>query len=61
MRVRNRKMKQMLLKPNVKGIAPTILPRQQAPEEQHRFQAATDALLTELVRRQMGRGETDNG
>lgn len=48
----------------VKGIAPaantkafvmTVIRRTQSPEEQHRFRTAIDALLTELVRQQMGR------
>lgn len=39
----------------------TVLSRQQAPEEQRRFRAATDALLMELVRQQMGRGDNRNG
>jgi hypothetical protein len=32
-----------------------IVARQQTIDEQHRFNAAIDALLVELVRRQMGR------
>ncbi len=32
-----------------------VAARRQTPDEQHRFRAATDALLTELVRRQLGR------
>ena len=32
-----------------------IVARHQTTDEQHRFQAATDALLTELVRQQLGR------
>ena len=33
-----------------------IVARHQTTDEQHRFQAATDALLAELVRQQLGRG-----
>lgn len=32
-----------------------IVVRHQTNDEQHRFQSATDALLTELVRQQLGR------
>ena len=32
-----------------------VVARHQTPDEQRRFRAATDALLTELVRRQLGR------
>ena len=33
-----------------------IVARQQTIDEQHRFNTAIDALLVELVRRQMGHG-----
>ena len=33
----------------------TVVVRQQTAEEQHRFRAAADALLLELVRQQMSR------
>ena len=33
----------------------TVVIRRQTAEEEHRFTAATDALLAELVRRQLGR------
>lgn len=38
-----------------KAISLTIVRRKFAPENQHRFRAATDALLSELVRQQLGR------
>ena len=44
-----------------KRIPMTVLPRQQTPEEQRRFRAATDALLMELVRQQIGRGDKGYG
>lgn len=43
--------------PNSQRTMPKIIviERQQTLDEQHQFQAATDALLTELVRQQLGR------
>jgi hypothetical protein len=38
-----------------RGIHMTVRRRRQAPEQERRFQAAVDALLSELVRRKMGR------
>jgi hypothetical protein len=63
MEPRNRNVAVQRMRPsaNAKPIPMTVLPRQQAPEEQRRFRAATDALLTELVRRQMGRGDIRDG
>jgi len=63
MQARNRKVTVQWMRPsaNAKPLPMTILSRQQAPEEQRRFRAATDALLTELVRQQMGRGDNKNG
>lgn len=46
--------------PNGRGIHLTILPRQAAPEQQHRFEAAVDAFLSEIVRREMSRKGNDN-
>lgn len=46
---------------NAKPIAMTVLSRQQAPDEQRRFRAATDALLMELVRQQIGRKGNQHG
>ena len=40
---------------DTKAVPMTVIRRFQTPEEQHRFRAAIDALLTELVRQQMGR------
>jgi hypothetical protein len=34
-----------------------VIVREQSADEKHRFEAATDALLMELVRRQLGRWE----
>ena len=57
-------------KPSVEGSLPktgrnsltiTVVARQQTPDEQHRFRAAADALLAELVRQQMGRGIQEHG
>ena len=45
----------------MKPILMTVLSRQQAPDEQRRFRAATDALLMELVRQQMGRKGNQHG
>ena len=63
MEPRNRNVAVLRMRPsaNAKPIPMTVLPRHQAPEEQRRFRAATDALLTELVRRQMGRGDIRDG
>ena len=49
--------------PGTDAKSPTIVvvARQQTPDEQHRFRAAVDALLAELVRQQMGRGNDRNG
>lgn len=33
----------------------TVVARKQTADEQHRFNTAIDALLTEMVRQQMGR------
>ncbi len=44
-----------------RAIALTVVRRRQAPEEERRFRAAADALLTELVRRQMGREDIEHG
>jgi hypothetical protein len=38
-----------------RGIHMTVRLRRQAPEQERRFRAAVDALLSELVRRKMGR------
>lgn len=59
----NRKVTVQGMRPSAKAkpIPMTILSRQQAPEEQRRFRAATDALLMELVRQQIGRGDNRNG
>ena len=46
---------------NAKPIVMTVVSRQQAPDEQRRFRAATDALLMELVRQQMGRKGNQHG
>lgn len=59
----NRKVTVHWMRPfaNAKPIPMTVLSRQQAPDEQRRFRAATDALLMELVRQQIGRGDSRNG
>jgi len=61
--VRNRKMtvKQTPPSASAKGVSITIIRRDQAPEEQHRFKAAGDALLSELVRQQLSRKGNQNG
>ncbi|HEY8747349.1 MAG TPA: hypothetical protein VIM11_05205 [Tepidisphaeraceae bacterium] len=46
---------------HTKAISITVIRRNQTPEEQHRFRAAIDALLTELVRQQMGREGKEHG
>ena len=63
MQARNRKVTVQWMRPsaNAKPIPMTILSRHQAQEEQRRFRAATDALLMELVRQQIGRGDSRNG
>jgi hypothetical protein len=38
-----------------RGMRMTVRLRRQAPEQERRFQAAVDALLSELVRRERGR------
>ena len=43
-----------------RGIRLSVRLRRQAPEQERRFQAAIDALLSELVRRKMGRREQEN-
>ena len=43
-----------------RGIRMAVRLRRQAPEQERRFQAAVDALLSELVRRKMGRREQCN-
>ena len=55
MEARNRKVAVQWMRPSAsaKRIPMTVISRQQAPDEQHRFRAATDALLMELVRQQM--------
>jgi hypothetical protein len=48
--------------PKTDTKSPTIVvARPQTPDEQHRFRAAADALLAELVRQQMGRGKHEHG
>ena len=44
--------------PKIQRPKPTlsVVARLRTSDEQHRFRAATDALLVELVRRQLGRG-----
>ena len=63
MQARNRKVTVQGIRPsaNAKPIPMTVLSRQQAPDEQRRFKAATDALLMELVRQQMGRKGNQHG
>jgi hypothetical protein len=46
---------------NTKAFAMAVIRRTQSPEELHRFRAAIDALLTELVRQQMGRKGYEHG
>jgi hypothetical protein len=60
--VRNSKVTVKRTPPSTNGrkLSLTVVSRQQAPEEQRRFRAATNALLTELVRQQMGRGDSKN-
>ena len=43
-----------------RGIRLSVRLRRQAPEQERRFNAAVDALLSELVRRKMGRREQCN-
>ena len=43
-----------------RGIHLSILPRRAAPEQQHRFEAAVDALLSEIVRREISRKGNGN-
>lgn len=43
-----------------RGIRMTVRLHRQAPEQERRFNAAIDALLSEMVRRKIGRrGECD--
>ena len=55
MTIRNSKVTVKTPLANAKGISLTVIRRNQAPEEKHRFKTATDALLMELVRQRLGR------
>ena len=43
-----------------RGIHLTVLPRRAAPEQQHRLEAAVDALLSEIVRQEISRKGNGN-